>query len=150
MGFLEGFVEGFVKEYSRSKGGLERLLAQAGMTVAGRKGDALKVELPCPTEGKRPIFISPAGECVAFATFSDAIFDSRKVPDVAMAFALAANEDSPFSKWHISLEGDEAAFWLAYATLGAGLTARMVREVCDKMVEMAAQFDVRMRQERLA
>lgn len=138
---------GFAKAAVR-RGRIERILDELEWSIDERKGKTIGLNFRCPVVGVRPVYISKGDEAlVFFAVYSGVTFDSRKVPDFATNFALVQNDELIFGRWGAAIEDDEMGFRMVYTALGDALTAEGVKAICERMIEDAAIFDQRMKQE---
>jgi hypothetical protein len=147
MGFIEGFVNGFARAATRGR--IERLCSELGWEIDERDGDRISLNFKCPVVGTRSVNIAGGDDpLVLFAVYSLTIFDSRRVPDKAMSFALWQSSESAMGKWQVTLaDDDKLLFVLSYTALGAGLDAAALKYICSKMAGAASDFDAKMQRE---
>ena len=137
---LTDAVVGLVRAVSR-QGRIERLLEPLGWQVDERRGKTLGLYFKT-RRGRKTVCIAGGDDAlVAFVVYSDVKFDSRCMPETVTGAALVQNDKSPFGKWELYMEGDDAAFRLTYAAIGDGLTPAILKKICESMVEMVSTFE---------
>ncbi len=143
-----GFVEGIRGSVSgdQERGRIERLCRELGWSVDERDGQKIALHFKDPLAGIRKVYLSHGDEpLVMLVVYSFAILPANRLPEEVIGHLLMRSAEIGAGAWQMSVDGDgDAIFCVRYTASGRGLTAAMLKYVCQGLVREAAGFDERM------
>jgi hypothetical protein len=99
-----------------------------------------------PLTGIRKVLISHGDESlVLLAAYSFAILSPNEAPHELGGHLLSRNSEMSLGAWQVSLNRNgELMFNVRYVACGGGLTAGLLKFICDGLIRETAEFDRRM------
>jgi hypothetical protein len=117
-----------------------------GWEVDERDGNWIKLHFKDPLVGIRKVWIHGGDEAlVVFNVYSHAVLAKDEVPDEVVGHLLVRNGVISTGAWGVSVDDDgDCLFFVKYYALGNGVTAPVLKYICDTMIREAAAFDRKM------